>query len=112
MKKHIMILAALLIANPAKAGEVVKDNGNELLELCNSSNQYERGMCLGYIRGLSVGVETMLSFQNKKICYPAGVTVGQMQDVVVSYIERNPAKRHEISILLFMRAINEAWPCQ
>ena len=111
MKKHIMIAAALLAATPTKARDAVQDDGNELLTLCDSGYDFNQGMCLGYIRGLSVGVDTMLTLQDKKICYPLNITVGQMRDVVAAYIRRNPGKRHESNLILFMRATVEAWPC-
>lgn len=112
MKKHLMIAAALLTATLIKARDVASDDGNELLSLCDSWYDFNQGMCLGYIRGLSVGVDTMLALQGKKICYPPNITVGQMGDVVSAYIKRNPAKRHESNLILFMRATTEAWPCK
>ena len=106
-----MILAAICSTPTASARDFVSDDGNELLTLCNSGYDFSQGMCLGYVRGLSVGVDMMLALQDKKICYPSNITVGQMKDVVAAYIRRNPDKRHESNLILFMRATIEAWPC-
>ena len=49
---------------------------------------------------------------NKKICYTSGVTIKQLQDVVVAYIRRNPATRNKNAIILTIEASMEAWPCK
>lgn len=112
MKKHLMILAALLASTPAKANDTVSDNGNEILEICDRGTNFGDGFCIGYIRGLKTAVDVIIRLNDRQTCYPDGITVGQLRDVVVSYVRRNPANRHEGATLVFMRAISEAWPCK
>lgn len=112
MKKHIMILAALLASTPLQARETVSDDGNELLGYCTDSSYFMQGMCLGYVRGLDAGVAALVQYADLTICRPDNVTVGQIKDVILAYIRRHPAKRHEGNVLLSMYAQVEAWPCK
>jgi hypothetical protein len=111
MKKHLMIIGALLAATPAEA-RVVTDDGNELLEVCTRDDYFSQGYCLGYIRALSDGVDMVLYTGNQKICYGDNVTIGQIRDVVIDYVKRNPAKRNKNAMVLVSWALAEAWPCQ
>lgn len=105
-------LAGCLVASPVQAREVAIDDGNELLSICGEDDAFSRGYCLGYIRGLTIGVDYLLVTKDAKICYPDGVTWGQIKDVAVSYIRRNPAKRADRAIFLVGLASAEAWPCR
>jgi hypothetical protein len=44
-------------------------------------------------------------------CIPA-VVAGQARDVVVKYLQENPAHRHEAGATLVMEALHDAWPCR
>jgi len=112
MKKHLMIIGALLAATPAEAQNRVLDNGNEILSMCDDDSNFMAGLCLGYIRGISTATDAFLATDNQFICYPDNVSMGQLRDVVVSYIKRNPSLRHETATLLYMKATTEAWPCK
>ena len=112
MKKYLMLAAALMWSTPAHSRNVVSNDGNELLELCSNSDYFSQGYCMGYIRALSSGVNLILYTGGKQICYQPNITVGQMRDVVVSYIRRNPQSRNKDAIVLVSWALAEAWPCQ
>jgi len=105
-------LAVCLVASPVQAREFAVDDGNDLLSTCNSGEYYNQGYCLGYIRGLSLGVDAVLETGKKKICYPENVTMGQLRDVVIAYIRRNPAERNKNAMVLVAFASSDAWPCQ
>ena len=111
--KHLLAIATIVTASPtARAAEVADDSGNDLLHTCSETDFYSAGYCLGYVRGLSSGADAALSMMNKKICYTSGVTIKQLQDVVVAYIRRNPATRNKNAIILTIEASMEAWPCK
>ena len=38
--------------------------------------------------------------------------LGQARDVVVKYLQENPAHRHEAGATLVMEALHDAWPCR
>ena len=119
MKKAVLLLVALL-AGPASAQLIT---GNDLLDECRRQDSYSRGRCLGLIIGVEYGFSPVndvygvidpsnilsSTFGN---CKPDRVTHGQLRDIVVRYLERNPAKRHESFHLLVFAAWQEAYPCQ
>lgn len=103
-------------------------SGNRLLKNCIASDKGSEGFCFGYIigtiEGLMVGGALEVAKQNPQIadlgdaplevvryCIPSGVTKGQLQDVVVAYLNDHPAERHELAPVLVHRALSEAFPC-
>lgn len=110
--KLILPITIVLMPAATQARDVVPDDGNELLGFCTSSDAWERGTCFGYIRGSDATLSLWaLSTKAKPYCAPAGVTVGQVKDVVVSYITRHAATRNDSAPLLILKAQIEAWPC-
>lgn len=105
--KKLVIAALLLTSSPVLARETAIDDGNDLLTACSTSEGY----CLGYIRGLSNGVDMILAQKGKRICYGQNVTLGQVRDVVVDYVRRHPATRNQNSMVLTAYALGAAWPC-
>jgi hypothetical protein len=71
-----------------------------------SSNLMAEGYCLGM-------VEAYLTMPpgTGGWCLPKGVTIGQGIRVVVSFIDRNPARTHEKFQNLVLEALHDAWPC-
>lgn len=114
MRKISILCAAALIgaSMPAQARETAVDDGNDLLQTCDTDTSTSRGYCLGYIRGLSSGVDAVLATSKQYICYPHGVTIGQVRDVVVAFVRNNPGKRHENALVLVSWASAQAWPCK
>ena len=109
--KLILPIAIVLMPAATQARDVVPDDGNELLGFCTSSDDWERGTCFGYIRGADATLSLWaLSNKAKPYCAPAGVTVGQLKDVVISYITRHAATRSDSAPLLIIKAQMEAWP--
>ncbi|WP_363117903.1 Rap1a/Tai family immunity protein [Marivita sp. XM-24bin2] len=45
------------------------------------------------------------------VCLPLGVERGQMIDVVIKYLDANPAQRHNPARMLTWLALLEAFPC-
>ena len=48
----------------------------------------------------------------RSFCIPAGVSVRQYIDVLVAYLTAHPERRQVTWYLLFLHALNEAWPCR
>lgn len=76
------------------------------------------GRCIGYLEGGLTGLELANDAAKKMkppvalgFCLPDKVTNGQMARVLVSYLERNPARLHEPTLGLYLRALVEAFPC-
>lgn len=114
MLKYLLAATLFLAPVSTQARERVADDGNELLKFCTDTDPdtFYQAMCLGYIRGADA---TLLLWAGANeatpYCPPSNVTVGQLKDVVVSYLRRNPNIRHESAPLLILKAEIAAWPC-
>jgi hypothetical protein len=97
------------------AAETVRTfvNGNDLYAYCTASDPSKRGICLGYIEGMADSISMMQSVSSGAavVCIPA-VVAGQARDVVVKYLQENPAHRDEAGATLVMEALHDAWPCR
>ena len=109
-------VAAILVATappPRAAADI--DSASRLLPGCKFAIdggptrygigvEFEAARCIGYVAGLAKA--------SPDFCQPAGVTVGQMIRVVVTYVEARPARHHEEFGELALEALEEAWPCR
>jgi hypothetical protein len=116
MRYAISLTLLLFIATnsaPSKHQNVDLIEGNGLLEACTSRQPLQGAMCIGYIRGVIDGENMMGTALNKKplVCLSEGVTLGQVEDVVVKYLKDNPAERNKPSAGLIGIAAATAWPC-
>lgn len=87
-------------------------NGNDLYAYCTGSDNFTRGICLGYVEGMADSIGVMESVSKAAVfCIPP-VSARQARDVVVKYLQENPAHRHEAGATLVMEALHDAWPCR
>jgi hypothetical protein len=92
-----------VIVSPVRAAVT----GNQLIEWCAASNNFDQGYCLGYLRGIAEARSVLGGF-----CPPPGVILKQLVDVVVHYLNDNPAQRDTDAIWLVTTALSTAWPCR
>lgn len=128
-------VAAILAALPFQGFAAT---GNELLEDCKEAGaNWSSGYCLGLIVGFAYGYDTgrsagamvqwnestdgkaagpeaTLAVGNsaKYYCIPEAVTNGQLLDVVVKFLEGNPATRHLPAQILIWTSLKQSFPCQ
>jgi hypothetical protein len=114
-------LAFALLTGSASAAEdeIIKDtrqfySGNALLEVCLSQHPLDRA-CWGYTTGIADAMgggeafgETLFGWS---ACIPTEVTVYQLADVTIRYLQEHPEKRHWGAGGLVARAFREAFPC-
>jgi hypothetical protein len=107
MKKFGLVL---LIA-AAVSGEVAAASfatGNKLLKDCQSTDVVEQTYCFGYIAGIVDALD-----DQRRACLPnKGVTIGQVSDIVVQWLQANPKDRHYAAAGLIAAAIAKAFPCR
>jgi len=95
--------------------------GNGLYGSCTSDDPFTGIQCLRYLEGFDDGMATMALEQgrvakvdSKRLrlyCKPDLVTLGQMQAVIVKFLERAPEIRHLPSNALILTALQRAFPC-
>ena len=111
-------IAAALVALVV-SGSAWGDTGNELYSQCQDGEKTNGaappawGYCLGYISGTFMATRGA----NKGVgrvtfCAPSKVTKGQVRDIVVKWLEDNPAQRHYMAPSLIASALSEAYPCK
>lgn len=82
--------------------------GNDLLEQCSAEkNSFKSGICFGYTSGL---------YESMRIhaftCARADVTYGEIREVIVQYLEKNPGIRNGPAAYLASAAIVAAFDCK
>lgn len=100
----------LLATGAASAGEP-RDKlgtGRDLLAACTSAEALDYGMCVGYINGV---VDGFLVTDRTSICLPAGVTRGQLRDVVLAGITASPRESEQEPYVAALLAMSRAFPC-
>lgn len=117
MKKAIWIslLTAALVLIPTQAGarSTATNDGNEWLKACDAGTHGQEMWCIGYTQAMS-HTATMLSLMvdTQYFCTNGRtVTMGQIRDIMKNYLYRNPAKRSDFMMLVYIEAMQEAFPC-
>jgi hypothetical protein len=113
MKKFgLVLLIAAVFCEKEAAGAIV--TGNRLLDDCQKPNDEISGpFCGGYIAAIA----DVLSNKNNSVngaraCLSGGVTIGQLRDIVVQWLQRHPQHRHNGAEGLVAAALMEAFPCR
>lgn len=99
--KKIFLLAALACTG-AQAEFIT---GNELLARLNASDQYDRGVGMGYVMGVFDATYQITH------CPPAGVTAGQVRDMIVKTLNTGAEVRHMAADGFITFTLKTAWPC-
>jgi hypothetical protein len=96
------LLAGLLFIPCIASAEFM--SGNNLHGKMNGDFG-DKMLALGFIQGV-FDVYVSVTF-----CSPNSVTVGQVSDMVRSYLDNNPSIRHKTAESLINQALKQAWPC-
>jgi Rap1a immunity proteins len=78
--------------------------GKELVRICQSQSPGDVGFCTGYIEGATAG-------RDVQYCFSAGVTAGQVREVVKLWLSEHPEKWHLAAHDLVIEALKEKFPC-
>jgi hypothetical protein len=105
-------------AFPQTAGvsqEVVNGflTGNGLLAACQSTDNGQRGLCIGYIEGVFDTMAISLSYLGKDQCPRTmkGVTGKQIGDLVLNYLREHPEDRHTSAARIVSSVIALGFHC-
>jgi len=88
-------------------------SGNDLYAACTSTDFGQFNLCLGYLQGVSAGIQTdrMLAKVSRPFCLREQVTLGQLKDVVVTFMQSDPAVRDQYAAGIVEVALIKAFPC-
>lgn len=113
-----LVITAFLASQPASAGF---KTGNDLLAECQSDSSVETGSCLGYVAGVadtlddptvySTKLKTGVTAYRPRACFRENVTVGQMRDIVVKWMQDHPQIRDMSANGQVEGALSEEFSC-
>lgn len=117
IKKTLPYLATIaavgLFSIPASAGFY---SGNELYKVCKTERDdpdyFEKTYeCVGYIAGAVDAFNTTREANKLKSCIPGNVTISQLKNVTIDFLQANPVDRKNSASALVFTATRKAWPC-
>src|SRR4051794_33449810 len=111
-KNYVSLIAGILVATAAPVRGQAEPHDRGIL---TSGNRFERecrpdastpyALCLGY----STGIWDIVTLNGEwGICPPQGVDMGQVLNVGLAYMRKNPAATHETPGLLLIKSWKEA----
>lgn len=103
MKKLMMLLALVPTMVLAQNNDFF--TGNELWSRLNADDTMSKSVALGYIAGVASAAS------NSGHCAPRTVTMGQVQDVVKTFMQSAPEHRHLSASVIVLAALINVWPC-
>jgi hypothetical protein len=94
--------------NPADVNVTLFKTGNNLVELCEASGD----ACRTYIEGVMDGQVATITFTSRTVAYkiPTSATIGELQTLVVKYLNDHPEQRHLQAGWLIAKALVAAYP--
>jgi hypothetical protein len=113
------IAAALLLffsTSTQAQTHAAAQTGNGFLQTCSraADRSFQAG-CITYFAGIADAL-TWAEFakpqQRWEICMPSGVVYGQMMDITLDFLQKNPSIRHDVTPALVHRALKAAFPCR
>lgn len=109
-----MVASAIYPINSLSAGYV---SGNDLYRDCtaekNDLTYYQtRARCSAYIVGAADGIDEERTMSGIAECVPSNVAIGQLRDIVVDYLKKNPQNRHYTGYSIVSVALISAFRCQ
>lgn len=121
MKLTLLSFSFLLavIATPRSALADYIQDGNSLKRNCAYTQRAvepdgkmtgEVFVCVGYISGVIDGYNQ--AGAKVPLCYPDGVSMGQLTDVVVLFLKNHPELLHRPAAYLVLRAISKRFPAR
>jgi hypothetical protein len=116
----IPALVALLVSGSAWAAKKDVDfsSGNYWYKKCSSDDLADKFYCIGYLRGLSEGLQFFEGSHMKidgayrkvaPFCVPKGAVLAQRLDIFKKYLQDHPEKRHKRASILYALAIRKAF---
>ena len=113
-----LFYSLLFSAAPTFANGSFK-TGNDLYSVCKAEKgsrfyEFEQTTCLEYVTGVFDSFSTSfgVGLMPRTFCSPSSVTVSQLKDIAVRYLEQNPSSRHISAAALVMISFKEAFPCK
>lgn len=106
MKIAVIALAAAAALAPSLASASYLTGNDMLNRLRSRESVVDRSMATGY----AIGIYD--AYSQVTHCPPDNVTVGQLVDMTIDWLERNAKTRHEPASTHLMVMLMTTWPCK
>jgi hypothetical protein len=83
--------------------------GNFWLTVCKQSRESCHAFTSGFLYGITA--QAVASSSKRTLCTGSGMTLGQVSDIFVKYLQDHPERRHKDVIDLAFEAFLPAMPC-
>src|SRR6267154_762115 len=102
--KRILLLLSMALFPALVRAEATFSDGSQLYESCVSATasalEFQRGYCVGFVEGTASTTDMA--------CFPAGVKLRQVIDVVIDYLREHPENRQGAANRIVQIAISKA----
>jgi len=87
--------------------------GDELYEVCTSSDDNDLAVCDWFIMGVhdAIILHQDLELVDKTVCIPVGTLAGDLRSVVIAHMESSDSMSYT-AVSLAYNAIADAFPCE
>lgn len=107
MRKLFALLMLMSLSLPVYANYV---RGSFLLDSCKSLVQVSNALCGGFVLGV-VDASRGKTWDGKLYCIPDEVRPGEIQTIILKWMEEHPEKLNLTASSLIQSALREAFPC-
>ena len=107
-KALLVILASVAVAQASAEEKGVLDRGNEWLFRIEAENLVSKAAARAYLLGLD-DIHWLTGLAGDCVPAPDGVTQGQIEALVIKWLENNPDQRHQFMPIILHSAKKEAW---
>ena len=117
MRTLVAALALMLPTPPSlPVAENDRSGDSSWQERCASEDDNHRVACLNYLDGLTDGLLLGMGLgrfggETQVYCLPEGVTLGQMREAVVNFLDQHPRQTHRPFSVIATHALRKTFPC-
>jgi Rap1a immunity proteins len=86
--------------------------GDKLYSACQSWSDKDQGVCLGYIMGIADALSSPNGLLGRSACPSKGVKVGELQDIMMKFLDNHETKRQFAAATVLTEAFAERFPCK
>ncbi len=117
MRAAIIFLVVLAWTLPVFADSRIPVHGSELYGWCKATSgglpsEPVGVYCAGFLNGIVDVHGEKTAIYGHRTCLPLSITIRQMRDIVVKWLEDHPEKLQLLAHGLVGEALSEAFPCE
>jgi hypothetical protein len=109
MKKPILAFLYVLLFSSTSFSYTAFYSGSELQEMCKTSQTECSLLIIGSLDGINLTQGNHPD--EREICLPPAITIGQVRQVVVKHMTDHPERLHLPAAALVFESMSTAFPC-